>query len=74
MPDDSGPIDPVDEAACDLQRRAWLKVITPLLQLRSHDTDPSPRVQLAYDLMAIAAAERAARLLRSDLAEPAAGE
>ncbi len=49
------------------QQRLWLRTIIPLLQLRSHDSDPSGRVQLAYDLMHIAACERASRLLRSDL-------
>lgn len=49
------------------QRRLWIKAVTPLLQLRSRDTDPSVRVQLALDLMHIAACERLARLLRSDL-------
>jgi hypothetical protein len=48
------------------QRRLWLRTITPLLQLRSRHSDPSDRVQLAYDLMHIAACERASRLLRSD--------
>jgi hypothetical protein len=52
----------------DVQNRLWLKAIVPLLQLRSHETDPSGRVQLAFDLMYIAACERIARLLRSDLA------
>ena len=49
------------------QKRLWLRAIIPLLQLRSHDSDPSGRVQLAFDLMHIAACERASRLLRSDL-------
>ena len=49
------------------QQRLWLKSITGLIQLRSHDPDPSDRVQLACDLMTIAACERAARILRSDL-------
>ena len=49
------------------QKRLWLRTIIPLLQLRSHDSDPSGRVQVAYDLMHIAACERASRLLRSDL-------
>ncbi len=49
------------------QRRLWLRTIIPLLQIRSHNSDPSGRVQLAYDLMHIAACERASRLLRSDL-------
>ena len=61
--------DELIQAALDdeSQKRLWLRAITPLLQLRSHDTDPSGRVQLAYDLMHISACERASRLLRSDL-------
>ncbi len=51
----------------EAQKRLWLRAIIPLLQLRSHDPDPSGRVQLAFDLMHIAACERASRLLRSDL-------
>ena len=51
----------------DLTNRLWLKAIVPLLQLRSHESDPSQRVQFAFDLMYIAACERVARILRSDL-------
>jgi hypothetical protein len=50
----------------EVQSRLWLKAIVPLLQLRSHETDPSGRVQFAFDLMYIAACERIARILRSD--------
>jgi hypothetical protein len=79
LPDPSAAADQVDNeelTADDLvnaaidhesQQRLWLRAIIPLLQLRSHDSDPSPRVQLAFDLMHIAAAERVARLMRSDL-------
>ncbi len=49
------------------QQRLWLKAILPLLQLRSRDSDPSDRVQFALDQMTIAACERAARILRTDL-------
>jgi hypothetical protein len=49
------------------QQRLWLKAILPLLQFRSPDADPSDRVQFAFDQMTIAACERAARILRSDL-------
>jgi len=52
----------------DVQHRLWLRAVVPLLQLRSHETDPSQRVQFALDQMYIAACERVARLLRSDLA------
>jgi hypothetical protein len=49
------------------QQRLWLKAILPLLQLRSQNADPSDRVQFAFDQMTIAACERAARILRTDL-------
>jgi hypothetical protein len=66
--------DELIQAALDeeSQKRLWLRAIIPLLQLRSHDSDPSGRVQLAFDLMHIAACERASRLLRNDL--PAEGD
>lgn len=51
----------------EVQNRLWIKALVPLLQLRSQETDPSGRVQLAIDLMYIAACERIARILRSDL-------
>lgn len=51
------------------QKRLWVRALIPLLQLRSRDSDPSSRVQLALDLMYIAACERMRRLLRSDLPE-----
>jgi hypothetical protein len=51
----------------NVQSRLWLRAIVPLLQLRTHETDPSGRVQFAFDLMYIAACERIARILRSDL-------
>ena len=52
--------DELIQAALDeeSQKRLWLRAIIPLLQLRSHDSDPSGRVQLAFDLMHIAACER----------------
>jgi hypothetical protein len=71
------PVDPehstVDEkieAALDYeaQLRLWVRAILPLVQLRSHESDPSPRVQLALDKMHIAACERIERLMRSDIA------
>jgi hypothetical protein len=51
----------------DVQSRLWIKAVVPLLQLRSHETDPNGRVQFAFDLMYIAACERIARILHSDL-------
>jgi len=53
----------------ETQKRLWVRALIPLLQLRSRETDPSGRVQLALDLMHIAACERIRRLLRSDLSE-----
>ena len=51
----------------ETQRRLWLRAIIPLLHNRSHDSDPSGRVQLAIDLMHIAACERVSRIMQSDL-------
>ena len=51
----------------ETQKRLWFRAIIPLLQLRSRESDPSGRVQLALDLMHIAACERVRRLLQSDL-------
>jgi hypothetical protein len=51
----------------DVQSRLWLKAVVPLLQLRSHEADPNGRVQFAFDLMYIAACERIARILQSDV-------
>jgi hypothetical protein len=68
---DSEVIDPeqdaINSAADDAQARLWIRCLTPLLQLRSHDTDPSGRVQFAFDQMYVAACERVARILRADL-------
>jgi hypothetical protein len=65
------PDEMVDAAIDDqVQQRLWLRAITPLLQLRSHESDPSGRVQLAFDLMHIAACERISRVLHSDLEDP----
>jgi hypothetical protein len=76
--DNSSPDDDLDDSPNDddlvaqlidleTQKRLWLRAIIPLLQLRSRDSDPSGRVQLAFDLMHISACERVRRLLRSDL-------
>jgi len=56
-----------DYPDADVQNRLWLKAVVPLLQLRSHETDPSGRVQFAFDHMYVAACERVARILRCDL-------
>ena len=58
----------IDDAADEGRQRLWIRSLTPLLQLRSHETDPSSRVQFAFDQMYVAACERVARILRSDLA------
>ena len=70
--DDDNAID--DELLAEVidletQKRLWVRALIPLLQLRSRETDPSGRVQLALDLMHIAACERIRRLLRSDLSD-----
>jgi hypothetical protein len=64
------PDDMVTEALdLESQQRLWLRALIPLLQLRSRDSDPSGRVQLAFDLMHIAACERVSRIVRGDLRE-----
>jgi hypothetical protein len=69
--DDDGSDDDADRAeaaiianaACEHQDRLWLRAIIPLLQSRCHDSDPSPRVQLAYDRMHVAACEAIVRVM-----------
>jgi hypothetical protein len=58
--------------AYEAQRRLWLKALLPVLQARSSESDPSDRVQFALDMAAIAAADRIARICRSDLPADAA--
>jgi hypothetical protein len=73
MDDDEEPGEPTEDDMAaqvldlEAQKRLWLRAIVPLLAARSHDADPSGRVQLALDLMHIAACDRIRRLLRSDL-------
>ena len=63
------PCDDIPEFVdSEVQHRLWLRAVVPLLQLRTQETDPSQRVQFALDQMYIAACERVARILRSDLA------
>jgi hypothetical protein len=57
----------VDDAADEGRHRLWVRALVPLLQLRTQETDPSPRVQLALDRMIVAACERVARICASDL-------
>lgn len=81
MCNDTGDVipedDEVNEASTDdviaevidleAQKRLWVRAIIPLLQLKSRNEDVSGRVQLAMDMMHVAACERVRRLLRSDL-------
>lgn len=53
----------------DLNQRAWVRTLVGFMQTRCHGTDPSARVQLAFDLTYIAACERLRRILESDLPE-----
>ena len=78
VPDDDRDDDALDPTAEDLvckvldleaQRRLWVRTLTAVIQLRSHDSDPSSRVQLASDLMHVACCERIGRLCRSDLVD-----
>ena len=57
----------VDEAADEGRQRLWIRTLTPLLNLRVRESDPSDRVQFALDRLQIAACERAVRILQSDL-------
>jgi hypothetical protein len=62
--------DEMVDAAIDfeLQQRLWIRTALEVIKTRTQESDPSPRVQLAFDLMQIAAAERIARLMGTDLA------
>jgi hypothetical protein len=51
----------------DSQQRLWLKAVIPLLQIQSQETEQSGRTQFAFDMMYIAACDRVARILRSDM-------
>jgi hypothetical protein len=62
--DDEAPIDACDYIDIEAQKRLWVRTIIGLLQLRSHDSDPSGRVQLAFDLVHIAGCEALARILQ----------
>jgi hypothetical protein len=70
-PDDSDALAEVIDL--ESQKRLWVRTLIPLLELRSHDSDPSDRVQLAVDLLHVAACERISRIVRSDLPGDAAG-
>jgi len=57
--------------AIEARNRLWLRAVLPLLQQPPAEPDPNPRVQFAFDRMRIAACEREARILASDV-EPSA--
>jgi hypothetical protein len=57
----------IDAAAQDAQQRLWLRAIIEILKQRSGERDHSDRVAFAEDQLMVAAYERAARILRSDL-------
>jgi hypothetical protein len=62
------PADAADQKVQDLDdQRAWLHVALEVIAARHQEPDRSDRVGLALDLLMIAAAERARRILRSDL-------
>jgi hypothetical protein len=69
MADDELTEDEAMQAALDVERdnRLFLKTAAPILAARSHESDPSGRVQLALDLAHMAICERIARICRSDL-------
>jgi hypothetical protein len=72
IPDDGADELTADEAVdaaldYETQQRLWVKSLRTVLELRSHDSDPSDRVQLALDLMVIAVCERVSRICRSDV-------
>ena len=56
QPDDLGDDNSTDDdllnEVIDLetQKRLWVRALTPLLQLRSHEDDPSGRVQLGRSI------------------------
>lgn len=73
-PEDDETPEAVDDPVVEfltLERndRLWLRAIVPLLQLHADGTEAEdcPRVQLAWRWMKVAACERVARIMRSDL-------
>jgi hypothetical protein len=57
----------VIELDAEAERRLWIETLVPVVGLWRSGSHPSGRVQLALDLMHIAACERLARLCNSDL-------
>jgi hypothetical protein len=69
MAEDELSEDEAVQAALDAEHdnRLFLKTAAPILAARSHESDPSDRVQLALDMAHIAICERIGRICRSDL-------
>jgi hypothetical protein len=57
----------VIELDAEAERRHWIETLVPVVGLWRSASHPSGRVQLALDMMAIAACERIKRLCNSDL-------
>jgi hypothetical protein len=57
----------VIELDAEAERRLWIETLVPVVGLWRSGSHPSGRVQLALDLMHIAACERLARLCNSDM-------
>ncbi len=70
-PDEPDGTDEVEELAeaydFEENSRKWLRAIAGFLEHYSTDSAIDNRVQYALDMAAIAACERASRILRSDL-------
>jgi hypothetical protein len=66
--DDLDAVDAADQRVQDLaDDRAWVETCLSVVVARKQELDLSGRVQLALDLVCIAACERMGRILRSDL-------
>lgn len=63
----------VIELDAEAKRRLWVETLVPVVGLWRSASHPSGRVQLALDMMAIAACERIKRLCNSDLEAVADG-
>jgi len=53
--------------AFEAQNRLWIRAIVPIMQLRAPEAHGNARVRFAFDRLQIAACERLARILSSDL-------
>jgi hypothetical protein len=79
--DDDGLVDDDDSTDDDLatadmladvidvetQKRLWVRTIVPVLQLATPDVDADDRIVAAFIRTRVAALERVARILRSDM-------